>query len=262
LWEQNGQFGQFVDIETEEILLGGTAAGSMMPGGLALSWLLLKKEEYLRVAKVSARYYYAKHVAQGLLNGGPGEILQNPDSESASNMLESFVILYEITGDRQWLPMAEDTVRQCASWCVSYDYIFPSESAFGILGMRTLGSVIANAQNKHSAPGFCTLSGASLLRLYRATGDKRYLEMCRETAHNITQYLSREDRPIPTIDGDPLPPGWMCERVNMSDWEGKEGIGGVFYGSNWCETSCCSHTRKFPAYGSRQTQGRSPLWIM
>ncbi len=238
LWARHGQFGQFIDIDTEEMLIGGTAAGSMAPGGLALAWKVLGDREYLRVAEESARYFHRDFVRNGLMNGGPGEILQNPDSESASNMLESFMALYDLTGSREWLPMAEDTARQCASWCVSYDFNFPAESVFGRLGMRTLGSVYANVQNKHSAPGFCTLSGASLLRLYRATGDRHYLELCRETAHNITQYLSRADRPIPSWDGKELPPGWMCERVNLCDWEGKQNIGGVFCGSCWCEVSC------------------------
>lgn len=247
LWERHGQFGQFVDIGTEEILIGGTASGSMAPGGLALASAVLGEDRYLRVACQSAEYYYENYVAKGLLNGGPGEILQNADSESASNMLESFMILYDTTANMEWLPMAEDAARICASWCVSYDFAFPAGSAFGQLGMRTLGSVYANVQNKHSAPGFCTVSGASLLRLFRATGDRRYLELCRETAHNVTQYLSREDRPIASWhDGRPLPAGWMCERVNMCDWEGKENIGNVFCGGCWCEVSCLLSYAEIP----------------
>ncbi|MEA4889985.1 MAG: hypothetical protein VB070_11035 [Clostridiaceae bacterium] len=238
LWKRYGQFGQFIDADTDEILQGGTACGSMAPGGLALAWQVLKDDEFLQTAESSARYYHERYVQTGLLNGGPGEILQNSDSESASNMLESFIILYETTGNRAYVSMAEEAARICASWQVSYDFIFPADSAFGKLGIHTLGSIYANVQNKHSAPGFCTLSGASLLRLFRATGDRRYLEMCRETAHGITQYLSRADRPIPAWDGRMLPAGWMCERVNMSDWEGKEHVGGVFYGSCWCEISC------------------------
>lgn len=238
LWHRYGQFGQFIDIETEEILIGGTAAGSMVPGGLALASSILGVEQYMLTAEESARYYHSRHVETGLLNGGPGEILQCPDSESASNMLESYIILYEMSGSGDWLRMAEETAWQCASWCVPYDFVFPSGSTFGRLGLRTAGSVFANVQNKHSAPGFCTLSGASLLRLYRATGDRQYLDLCLETVHNITQYLSREDRPIATWDGCDLRPGWMCERVNMSDWEGKANIGGVFNGSCWCEVSC------------------------
>jgi hypothetical protein len=86
-------------------------------------------------------------------------------------------------------------------------------------------------QNKHSAPGICTLSGDALWKLYRATGTTRYLELLQDLAHNITQYLSRDDRPIGR-----MPAGWMNERVNLSDWA--EGIGEIFHGSCWCEVSC------------------------
>ena len=34
-----------------------------------------------------------------------------------------------------------------------------------------------------------------------------------------------------------MPQGFINERVNMSDWEGNEHIGGVFHGSCWSETS-------------------------
>ena len=50
-------------------------------------------------------------------------------------------------------------------------------------------------------------------------------------ADNITQYLSREYRPV-----GGTPPGWMTERVNTSDW--LEGVGEIFEGSCWCEVSC------------------------
>jgi hypothetical protein len=238
LWERHGQLGQFVDTDSGAIVAGGTASGAIAPAGLALAARVLGERSYLDAGRAVARSLCERHVRTGFLNGGPGEILQNADSESAFGMLESLMVLYEETGDRSWLPPAEDTARQCASWCVSYDFPFPAESAFGRLGMRSLGSVWANVQNKHSAPGICTLSPLSLLKLFRATGDRRYLDLCREISHNVTQYLSRADRPIHAWDGRPLPPGWMCERVNLSDWEGESSVGGVFHGSCWCEASC------------------------
>jgi hypothetical protein len=77
----------------------------------------------------------------------------------------------------------------------------------------------------------------ALFKLFRATGNLYFLELIRETAHNLPQYLSREDRPIYSWDGDIQLPGWMNESVNMSDWEGKDKIGGVFHCYCWSEVS-------------------------
>jgi hypothetical protein len=244
LWERYGQFGQFVDTGSGDIIVGGSACGGIAPAGLALASEFFGSEAYLEVACQVAAYYYESFIKKGYTTGGPGEILQCPDSESVFGLLESYVVLYEITGDHSWIDKAKDTANQCMTWCVSYDYIFPKNSTFGKLDMHTAGSVYANVQNKHSAPGICTLSGDSLFKLFRATGDKKYLEQIAETAHNLPQYLSRDDRPILSKNdnigvGDGsfrnMPAGWMCERVNMSDW--LEPIGEIFYGSCWCEVS-------------------------
>ena len=105
--------------------------------------------------------------------------------------------------------------------------------------MKTVGSVFANVQNKHSAPGICTLSGDSLYKVYQWTKDERYLQMLKEISLTISQYMSRENRPIYSWDEKPekLLPGVICERVNMSDWEGADKVGGVFNGSCWSEVS-------------------------
>jgi hypothetical protein len=171
LWNRYGQLGQFADVETGELVVGMTTSGVMASGGLMLAAEILNDPKYLEVAEQSARLYYGRDVKTGITNAGPGEILQAPDSESAFAALESFIVLYEGTKKREWLLAATDTARQCATWCVSYDYQFPPESLFAKLDIRTTGAVYANAQNKHGAPGICTLSGDSLLKLFRATGD-------------------------------------------------------------------------------------------
>lgn len=232
LWDRYGQFGQFVDIETGDIVVGGSTSAGVASAGLALAGQYFGFDKYLEVAIASAEHFYKRDVLAGVTTGGPGDILQCPDSESAFGLLESFVVLYEVTEDKRWINMAVDMANQCVSWCVSYDYHFPPNSLFGKLGMLTTGSVWANVQNKHSAPGICTLSGNSLFKLYRATGNLLYLKLLQEMAHNLTQYLSRADRPVGN-----MPPGWMNERVNLSDWEGKGQIGGIFHGSCWAEVS-------------------------
>ena len=249
LWEENGQFGQFVDVETGKLLVGGSTSGAMAPGGLALAAQVFGDERYLRVARQSAELFYRRDLRNGLTTGGPGEILQAPDSESAFALLESLVTLYEVSKKPKYRDWAAESARQCATWVVSYDYHFPENSLFGRLGMRSTGAVIANAQNKHAAPGICTLSGNSLLRLYRATGDTFYIDLLRDMAHNITQYLSREDRPV----GD-MPAGWMNERVNLSDWEGKGMIGGIFRGSTWAEVACLLTAAEVPSLYVRRSE--------
>jgi hypothetical protein len=140
------------------------------------------------------------------------------------------VTLYEETGREKWLEMAAHTADLCLTWCVSYNFRFPKYSTFGKMDMKSLGAVYASVQNKHGAPGICSLSGVSLFKLYRATGNMRFLDQIVETAHNIFQYISLAERPI-----DKTCPGCIDERVEMCDW--LEPVGEVGNGSTWAEVS-------------------------
>jgi hypothetical protein len=239
-----GQLGQYLDCETGDVVVGGSTAAAMAPGALALTGQYFAHPEYIEVAESIARHLDERDVRAGITTGGPGEILKCADSESAFSMLESFVVLYEVTGKPHWLGRAQAMAAQCLTWCASYDYAFPPDSPFGRLGMRAAGSVWANVQNKHSAPGICTLSGDALFKLFRYTGDRLWLDQIRETAHNLPQYLSRVDRPV----GMPpaMRPGYMCERVNFSDWEGRKNIGGNLFGSCWPEVSLLLTVAELP----------------
>ena len=232
LFTDYGQLGQIIHNETGRLILGGSSAGAMAPAGLAMAGARFNRPDYSSAAQAIARHYIERDVRQGLTTGGPAEILQSPDSESAFALLESFVVLYEHTGNTEWLTAAQAMATQCATWVASYDYQFPPSSPLGKLDSRATGTVYANVQNKHSAPGICTLSGDSLLKLFRATGNRLFLDLIQDIAHSLPQYLSRADRPV----GD-MPSGWMCERVNFSDWEGYQNIGGSIFGPCWCEVS-------------------------
>ena len=252
LFETYGQFGQFIDVYTGEICVGGSTSAGIAPAGLAEAWRFFGDEKYLRTAKDGAEYFYQNWLSRGYTTGGPGEMLQCVDSESAFGLLESYVVLYDATGEEKWLEYARENAHYCASWVVSYNYRFPEASEFARLGMKTTGSVFANLQNKHSAPGICTLSGDSLFKLWKWTNDPLYLELLRDIACTIGQYMSTEERPIydwslprealesgdsALLEAHRMPAGFINERVNMSDWESYGCIGGVFNGSCWSETS-------------------------
>ena len=241
LWEKNRQFGQFVHSLTGEICVGGSTSGAVIPAALVLAAEYFKQPRYLRVAGEAAEKYYDEFVVRGLSCGGPGDALQNPDSESWYALVESFVALHESTGRKLWLQRAAETSRQFSSWVVAYDYQFPPQSTFGRAGIRSTGSVYANTQNKHSAPGLCTLSGLGFFKLFRATGDRFHLDLLRDIAFGLPQYLPHPLKPI-----DKAKPGWMCERVNLTDWEGPEMIGETHHMMTWAETTLMLTTIEIP----------------
>lgn len=236
-FRKNGDMGQFADTEKEELLQGGTACGAIIPAALALAYEYFRKEEYLETAEDLGYIYYETCLKKGILNGGPGEICQAPDSESAFAFLESCVQLYETTGKEKWLTAADEAFELAITWVMSYDFHMPKESTAAKLHVHTAGTVFANAQNKHSAPGICTLSGNSMLKLYRFTGNEKYLFWMKRISHALSQFVSLKDRPVYTLEDKNLPSGYFNERVQTSDWEGKETIGEFLYGSNWPEVT-------------------------
>lgn len=253
LWNDYGQFGQFIDLETGELVVGGSTSVGIVSAALCKAYQWYQKEEYLEVAKKAGIQYYNRDAINGYTTGGPGEILQGVDSESCAGLLESYVVLYEVTKEQHWLQKAKYLANMLSSWVMPYNYRFPSTSEFGRLGKCTIGSVFANIQNKHSAPGLCTLSGDSIYRLYIYTGEMLYKELFEDIVLTVSQYMSTEECPIYSWDvpkdasllnddtivaeREKLPMGYICERVNTSDWESLRCIGGVFNGSCWCETT-------------------------
>lgn len=239
LYEKYHDFGQFINVETGDIIYGGTTSGASVIGALVRAWRYFGDGKYLNIAKLAGEKYYQNYVSRGITYGGPGEALCAPDSESAYAMVESMTLLYEAEHEAKWLKYAKDSLHLLSSWIMPYSYAFPKESELGRLNINTVGSVFANVQNKHSAPGLCTASGDAIYKLYKYTGSKDYLTLLRDILFFIPQCVSTEERPIFSWGDEPkkLLPGWICERVNTSDWEGPRRIGGVFHSSCWCETS-------------------------
>lgn len=254
LWRREGQIGQFVDENTGALLVGQSDSAAILPAALALAAEAFNDDSLRQVARETGEDFWQRFKRQGFTTGGPGEILSAPDSESAFGLLESFVTLWETTGERVWLVRAEAAADYCATWCVSYDFAFPPGSTFGALQMSSTGTVIANAQNKHSSPGICTLSGDSLFRLFRATGRRFHLDLVREIATSLPQFVSRSDRPITARQqAKDMPPGWICERVNLSDW--LEPVGEIFHGSCWSEVSLLLTALELPTIYFRPDTG-------
>jgi hypothetical protein len=217
LWDREKQFGQYVDVETGDVVIGGSTSAGLAPAGLALAAAYLKRDDCLAVAHASAEQMYERYVRAGVTCGGPGDALQCPDGESAAALLESFVTLYEQTSERVWLDRATAVARQVSSWVISYDYPLAAVRPPGPGDVRATGAVFSNAQNGRGAPGYCLLSGDALFRLYRATGEVAHLELLRDTVHNLAQYLPRaEQADLPARPASERSP--RRARADTSDW--------------------------------------------
>jgi hypothetical protein len=232
LWKKYCQFGQFVDSQSGEIIVGGSSSGAIVPAALALASQYYHNSEYLEVAKEAAAFYNSNFTQKGITCGGPGDALQNFDSESSYALVESYTTLYELTGDKRWLSSAKNAAKQFASWVVSYDFQFPDTSLFVKTGIHTTGAVYANTQNKHAAPAICTYSGIALLKLFRFTADTFYINLLHDITHNAPQYLPHPSKPLAEAKN-----GFISERINMTDWEGVDKIGALVPMSTWAETS-------------------------
>ena len=248
LWRRHGQFGQFVDGRTLEVRVGGSTAGGIIPGALILAWERWQDPIYRAAAEAGARHLVSTTLDHGWTLGGPGEILQAPDSESCFGLLESLVMLHAVTRDPAWLVPARDCAAQAASWVVAGDYPFPWHSHLGRIAARSTGTVWASVQNKHAAPGICTASGDSLLRLWRATGETQWLTLLQEIAHSLMQYVSRPAQPIGGMAS-----GWVNERVNTSDW--LEPVGDIFNGPCWSSVSVLMTAADLPSIYVDRTRG-------
>ena len=212
LWERNKQLGQFVDIESGELIVGGSTSGGLAPAGLALAAAQLKEPRYLQVARAIGEHYYDRFVRVGLTCGGPGDVLQAPDSQSAAALLDSFVTLYEATRDRVWIERARAASHLLGSWVIARDAP-GAGSGCGGSGVRATGAVFWSAGSGRGSPGYVLSSGDALLRLYRATGDVTLLELLRDTVHNLAQYLPDTDERKPASGDDAT-----CSRADPGRW--------------------------------------------
>jgi hypothetical protein len=221
LWDREKQLGQYVDVETGELIVGGSTAGGLAPAGLALAAALLKRDDCLATAVAAGEHLHERWVRAGLTSGGPGDALQCPDGESAMALLESFVTLFEQTGEKAWLERATMAARLVGSWVISYDV--PDRDRAG--DIRATGAVFSNAQDRRGSPGHTISSGDALLRLYRATGDLSCLDLLRDTVRNLAQYLPAAERADadgvdarPRAESPPRPHAPRRARADTSDW--------------------------------------------
>ena len=231
-WKEEGEWGNYVDKETGKIVIYNSASGTTVPGGLAAASRYFNEPLFMDVAKTSARFLYNRDVVGlGFTSGACGDIMQDADSETNFGFTESLMTLYALTGEKEWLEKACHTANMSATWVLSYDYQFPNQSTIGQLGGHMAGAVWASTQNKHAAPGVCTMSADHLFKLYRATGKSCYADLLRDIIHAHAEVMETPGRKTTGMGS-----GTSMERIQPTDADGKSQVGMILHTSNaWTE---------------------------
>lgn len=221
-WRNEGTWGNYLEMETGKVAAFNTTSGAMAVGGMALASEYFQEPRFMEIARQAAASYYHSFALVGFTSGGCGDILQNSDSETAAAFMTSLMTLYEMTGEKQYLKQSADLANLCATWTNSFSYRLPENTALAKLNANIIGAVWASTQNKHGAPGFCTLSGDALFKIYRATGNVLYADLMRDIIHAHAEGIQ--------------PNGKITERLTYCDADsrGSRGDGGK---TGWNETN-------------------------
>jgi lysophospholipase L1-like esterase len=221
-WQRHGQWGNYVNHETGDIVIYNSTGGATAIGGLALAAQYFNNPEFTSVAQAAADYYYKQDfLGKGFTYGACSDIMQNAESETAAGFMTALMTLHETTGDPRWLEMSRNLANLLATWIVSYDYELPKTTDLGNLGAKLAGVFWASTQNKHGAPGICTSSGDALFKLYRATGERRYAELIRDIVHAHAEGIK--------------PDGKITERLTYCDADSRGSRGASYDSTGWCE---------------------------
>ncbi|NJO68201.1 MAG: hypothetical protein HC830_02070 [Bacteroidetes bacterium] len=62
LWKKWGQYGNFIDSKTGDIVVGGSTSGAILPAALVLACEYYGDATFLEIAQASAEYFYNNFV--------------------------------------------------------------------------------------------------------------------------------------------------------------------------------------------------------
>jgi len=225
IWSRENDFGLYWDIEGESVKVYRKGSGCGAFALLALAEGLRHYPEnstVLQAFSEGCELYYARCVQSGRCNGGPADIKEADDSESAAALTDALVQHCKLVKSEKSKQMAEQAAKQFSTWVVNYIPQFPLGTSFEDLNL--CGGVIANTQNRHIGPGICTNSAYFLYELGKITGDSRYIAMYNNIKAAAINCITSYEGEFYGISPDsPFRKGMMSEQINLSDALGIEG---------------------------------------
>lgn len=180
---------------------------------------LTKDEKYLAAAIRAAEFCWNNGQSQGRFVGGT---IDNPDvldKEAATLSLEAYLLLFETTGERNWLDRARVAADIAETWIYLWNVPLPADADNSRLhwkrGVPTTGlQLIATGHSLVDA--YMAFDVDEFARLYRQTGDAHYREVARLLLHNTKAMVA-----LPSHPYDLRGLGWQQEHYSLAPPRGQ-----------------------------------------
>jgi hypothetical protein len=175
-------------------------------------------EKYLHAAIRAADFCWSSGQYEGIYVGGT---IDNPnviDKEAGTLSSEGYLVLYQITHDRQWLTRAEEAADYAETWIYGWNVPMPADEDDAKLhwkrGVPTVGLQLI-ATGHSLVDELMAADAGTYFQLYLLTRDPHYLE--------VAKILLNDTKSMVAIPGrlcDLPGPGWQQEHFSLAPERG------------------------------------------
>ena len=209
--DENGRIGKsWLEADLSPAVKQGTT-GAFLSMALCEGARRTGRTEYLEAAKKSCRYYIRELSENGFTTAGALDVF-SIDKESSIPLLKGNLMLYSLTGEREFLENAEKAAWYLSTWQWHYTREYPKGSLLETMGFDTFGGT---AVSIHGGMDPFALSYIHEIRdLAELTGNPQWAERANGIWRHGQMCISDGSM---VIDGkDPRPAGSQDESVNLT----------------------------------------------
>lgn len=223
--QANGQWGKSWDNQGNCLDPEGTIGAFLVPP-LIQAYKQTRQRKYMDAAVKGYAYYAAEFERNGYSTAGALDTYCI-DKESSIPLLKGSLLLYEATGQGDYLRLAEKAAQYAATWQWHHSVAFPEGSALHALQYDSFGGTSVSTQHHHIDHYGLTLI-PDLNKLADLTGNGQWRQRAEAIWANATAVISDGSLSV----WDKLrPPGGQDEGLCQTRWHTSRGH---FFGvSQW-----------------------------
>lgn len=233
-WYQNG-----------EVRVADGTIGCFLILPLLTAYKRTGEKKYFDSALKAFKFYYGALERDGYTTAGALDTYCI-DKESSSPLIRDALVLYEITGDKQYLTASENIGWYLCTWLMHYTIKYPEESLIGQMGYDTFGSTSVSTAHQ-ALDQYALRDVISFLKLAEYTDNIQWREKAIAFWCNACQCISDGTM---YLNGRLRPAGAQDEAVFHTRW-GRRSVGS-FRPSQWLPA--------WPAAFRLETLDHHPDW--